>query len=370
MPKDTLNAKAVEAPVAVPMDASGAPTVAMEAQGGTIDTDPAVPESNEQGNSDDYGTEYDDATVQVDEDIFEEPGSVEDYSNDYDNDYEYNDYDDSPGNDYDSSYNEEDTSVYFNEEVEEEEDTEMIDDGPLEEEAVTEDEEEIPDEDINIDAGFLNDNKGNTVELPKVSPRASTATSAGPTFIFYFCAMGGNNQNGALSAVDVLGNGITNALQALSIAPMPSTVTKGEGCSAAYTGEAITSCSNGYSVLSPYGYLYKPGSCYDYNLYNNDWKQTGAKLTTFRMGGTMTKLGRYLMASGGYRGKRSLKSIELFDPKRPEKGWKRMGRMTMPTSVSEHCTVTIKGRNGKEVMIIGGKGREDRAIKLDVKSNK
>ena len=84
----------------------------------------------------------------------------------------------------------------------------------------------------------------------------------------------------------------------------------------------------------------------------------------------MSKLGRYLMATGGYRGKRSLRSIELFDPKKPKRGWRRMARMKMPTAVSEHCTVTIKGRNGKEVLIIGGKGRENRAIKLDVKLNK
>lgn len=50
-------------------------------------------------------------------------------------------------------------------------------------------------------------------------------------------------------------------------------------------------------ILSSHiSYLYKPGSAM-ITIYNNDWKQTGAKLTTFRMGGTMTSgLGRYLMA--------------------------------------------------------------------------
>ena len=42
----------------------------------------------------------------------------------------------------------------------------------------------------------------------------------------------------------------------------------------------------------------------------------------------------------------------------------------MPAAVSEHCAVTVKGRRGKEVIITGGKGREKRVMKLDVKTQK
>ena len=63
----------------------------------------------------------------------------------------------------------------------------------------------------------------------------------------------------------------------------------------------------------------------------------------------------------------------------------------MPAAVSEHCAVTLKGvnivtlsmklmvsylpktlegRRGKEVIITGGKGREKRVMKLDVKTQK
>jgi len=335
---------------------------------------------NEQGQGQtDIGSydEYDDADVVIDESIFEED---ELYEDDYnfaeeeeeedepvvdavDTDYDYN-IESEPGLDY----AEEEDYDYQDELFE----AELMDDGPLEEEAVIEDEEEIPDEDINIDAGFLDNNQGNTVELPQSQPKTviSSPASTAPTYIFYFCALGGNNANGPVNAVDILNTGLANALQALSIAPMPSKMTQGGRCSAAYTDRSITSCSSGYTILSPYGFLYKPGTCYNYNMGTNAWKQTGAKLTTYRKGATLTKLGRYLMSTGGKRGKRSLKSIELYDPKKPERGWKRMAKMTMPTSVSEHCTVTVKGRAGKEVVIIGGKGRENRSIKLDIKSNK
>ena len=46
-------------------------------------------------------------------------------------------------------------------------------------------------------------------------------------------------------------------------------------------GESITSCSKGFSTLSPYGFVYNSGSCYDYNLNSAGWKQTGTKLFSF-----------------------------------------------------------------------------------------
>ena len=308
--------------------------------------------TNEQGGSGVRSSDEDyDGDVAIDESVFDTETNSDD-SNDYEEKVN------NPGKDFEQEDGDE--NVFETE-------------GSLEEEAIIEEEEEIEDQDINIDSGFLNDNKGNTVDLPAIETRASaTAPSTGFTFIFFFCAFGGMNENGPVTAVDVLSNGISNPLQALSFAAMPNEVTKGGESSAAYTHQSITTCSNGYSILSPYGYLYKPGSCYEYNLYSNSnaWKETGAKLTTYRKGGTMTKLGRYLMAMGGNSGKRSLRTIELFDPKKPEKGWRKAEKLTMPASVSEHCTVTLKGRNGKEVIVIGGKGRENRALKLDVNSNK
>ena len=44
--------------------------------------------------------------------------------------------------------------------------------------------------------------------------------------------------------------------------------------------------------------------------------------------------------------------------------------MKMPAAVSDHCAVTLKTRKGKEVVITGGRGREKRVMKLDVKTQK
>ena len=67
---------------------------------------------------------------------------------------------------------------------------------------------------------------------------------------------------------------------------------RGGSTSSAYTNGAITTCSQGFTILSPYGFIYKPGSCYDYSLTANSWEDTGARLTSFRRGATITKLGR------------------------------------------------------------------------------
>ena len=89
-----------------------------------------------------------------------------------------------------------------------------------------------------------------------------------------------------------------------------------------------------------------------------------------RKGATITKLGRYLLATGGVKEKKSLRTVEAFDPKKPKQGWKKLEKLQMPAAVSQHCTVTMDGRKGKEVVITGGRGRETRALKLDVKSQR
>ena len=79
---------------------------------------------------------------------------------------------------------------------------------------------------------------------------------------------------------------------------------------------------------------------------------------------------RYLLASGGYRQRRSLNTMEVLDPAKPREGWRRLATLKMPTGVSEHCTVALSGRNGKEVVITGGRGRKNRAMKLNMKTKR
>ena len=169
----------------------------------------------------------------------------------------------------------------------------------------------------------------------------------------------------------MINTGLGNAAQSLTIAPLPSAVMRGGEVSSRYSsGGTITTCGNGWTILSPYGYIYKPGECFDLNIRSNNWQETGAALTSFRRGATITKLGRYLLATGGVKKNKPLATIEAFDPKRPEKGWKKLEKLSMPAAVSEHCTVTVDGGKGKEVVITGGRGRENRALKLDVKNQR
>ena len=60
----------------------------------------------------------------------------------------------------------------------------------------------------------------------------------------------------------------------------------------------------------------------------------------------------------------------MFDPAKPKQGWKSLGGLELPTGVSEHCSVVMRGRNGKEVVIIGGKGRKNKAMKLNMKTKR
>ena len=99
---------------------------------------------------------------------------------------------------------------------------------------------------MNIDEGFLSDSSGATVDIPAVAPRvgtgsgAASAATAGNTFVFLFCALGGHNAGGAVSLVDLLSPGLSRA--ARTIAPLPSQLLRGGEVSSAYTGTAITSC--------------------------------------------------------------------------------------------------------------------------------
>jgi len=242
---------------------------------------------------------------------------------------------------------------------------------PLDEDAINVEEEE-EDTDINIEEGFIADNNANTVDiLPRLNLRNNlNTTTKTPPIIMFFVLLGGFGTNGSISLIDLLNTGLGNSAQALSIAPLPASVLQGGECSSAYTDRSITSCGRGYRSLSPYGYQYNPGSCYSYGLQSQRWEARGGKMRSFRKGAAVTKLGRYLLASGGTRQKRSLSTVEVFDPAQPEGGWRDIEGMRLPTGVSEHCAVTFKGRKGKEIVVTGGKEKRNRAIKFNLKTKR
>ena len=187
--------------------------------------------------SDDYSDDYlenysDDSNVDAEDVMVEEPELDYDVATDYGLDERVADEVpiEEPGIDYDFEYMEEENI--------------QVDDPfdlPLDEEGLDEDEEEQEEVDINIDEGFLEDNAGNAVDLPVVETRGAVqnapAAHGGNTFIFFFCALGGTNDQvrhfanklnnlfqGAVNVVDLLNTGLGNAAQSLSIAPLPSQV--------------------------------------------------------------------------------------------------------------------------------------------------
>jgi hypothetical protein len=191
------------------------------------------------------------------------------------------------------------------------------------------DEDDDDDDDgINIDPGFLKDAAGKEVQIPNTATTTSTiappppkATSkgnatnsgsgGGPTIVFYFCLMGGTNAEGPVSLIDMLhiGLGQQQQMPMAAIAALPSALT-GES-SAAYTDAGITACGTGITLLTPYGYSYLPGSCYGYSFAQARWNDTGSRLASYRKGASITRVGKYLVAAGGSRGRRSLRSIEV-----------------------------------------------------------
>jgi len=241
----------------------------------------------------------------------------------------------------------------------------------LDEDALKENEEE-EDDDIQIEEGFLTDNNDNTVEiLPSLNlENIPTEVNKSPPLIIFFILLGGFDSNGSISRIDLLNTGLGNSAQSLSIAPLPVALLQGGPLSSAFTDRSITSCGRGWRSLSPYGYQYNPGSCYSYGLRSQRWEARGGKMRSFRKGASVTKLGRYLLASGGSRKQKSLSTMEVFDPKKPEGGWRSLSQMRMPTGVSEHCTVSVEGRNGKEVVITGGRERRNRAMKLNLRNKR
>lgn len=253
------------------------------------------------------------------------------------------------------------------------------------------------DDGVNIDSGFLKDAAGKEATLPETttsttvaSPttrttlRNNNSSAGGPTVVFYFCLMGGMNEAGPVGLVDILNIGLHGKVAdgGSPISAMPaaltSAATAGES-SAAFTGSGVTACGTGFTLLTPYGYSYVPGSCYDYSFAKASWNETGpsSRLASYRKGATITRVGKVLLAAGGRHGRRSLRSIEVYDIRRPDRGWRRTGRMAMPAAVSEHCTVAVlttgrkkDGGGGSEVIVTGGQGRENRAMKLDLTLNK
>ena len=58
------------------------------------------------------------------------------------------------------------------------------------------------------------------------------------------------------------------------------------------TGRSLITCTSGSALLTPYGWLYRPGSCYNLNLASSLWQPAGGSLASYRKHSTINKVGR------------------------------------------------------------------------------
>ena len=202
--------------------------------------------------------------------------ALEDEYDDYyeDDDYDYNDEEYYDYSETDYNYEEEQAS-----------ETNYIDEDGLDEN----ESEEAPI--VDIDEDTLTDRRGGTVNIPR--EKITAATNDIPTFIFIFCAIGGTNQHGLVSSVDVVSPGLGQSASSYSIPSLPSSFSQGGEVSAAYTGGTITACTTGVTLLSPYGFVFTPGFCFNYNLHSANWQSSGGKMSSYRRGSSLSRMGRY-----------------------------------------------------------------------------
>jgi len=87
-------------------------------------------------------------------------------------------------------------------------------------------------------------------------------------------------------------------------------------------------------------------------------------MNAYRAGGSITRLGKFIVASGGRRFPRSLNSIEVMSTRRPGK-WKVLRRFSLPEATHDHCTVSL---NKTAVFMAGGANQESQAWIMDFKA--
>merc|ERR1719445_480146 len=194
---------------------------------------------------------------------------------------------------------------------------------------------------------------------------------------FYYCIMGGSDSNGPVSTVSVMNVGTYAVPTTPLIAPFPSFMTQGSGNTfSVFSPNGLNTCTPGYYArtllpASTFGPLfghqsYVPGSCNEYDFNSRQWTTSGGKMTTARDGGSTLNVGSYIMSFGGFNTfGQPVNTVEIFDPRRPRIGWQNVPQWSFPRATRDHCTVVTRDpTQGTSVLVMGGRGEEDSAMKL------
>ena len=165
------------------------------------------------------------------------------------------------------------------------------------------------------------------------------------------------------------------------IAPFPSFMTQGSGDTfSVFNTRSLNTCTPGYyartllpaSTFGPQGFgfaqgqSYVPGSCNEYDFSTRQWTSQGGKMTTSREGGTTLNVGSYIMTFGGFNTfGQPVSTVEIFDPRRPRVGWQNVPQWSFPRATRDHCSVVTRDPvQGTSVLVMGGRGEEESAMKL------
>ena len=73
------------------------------------------------------------------------------------------------------------------------------------------------------------------------------------------------------------------------------------------------------------------GSCVTYNAGAGEWQKAGGEMNSYRAGGSMTKLGNFMVAAGGrtqFGPTSSLRTIEVMSTRRPGK-WRVLSKFQL-----------------------------------------
>ena len=193
---------------------------------------------------------------------------------------------------------------------------------------------------------------------------------------FYHCLFGGYGPSGPMAGVGHVGAVfMNNRRRAPIIAPLPPSFPLGsQGVFTTIYKKTLFACSPGAAIDNPQFFsffaqgerAFQPGQCYIYKSKNKAWEPFSSPMNSYRGGASLTRMGRFIVASGGNRFPAPLSSIEVLNTRKPER-WKTLSKLKLPNPTYDHCTVAV---NKTTIFITGGYNQESQAIMIDLARKK
>ena len=189
---------------------------------------------------------------------------------------------------------------------------------------------------------------------------------------FFHCVVGGYGPQGPLPTISHVVPSLPRRPRLIPSLPQSFPL----GMQGIYTsvvgGNQLFACSPGSTSVTsgfftPFGTSsVQPGGCYAYTNSLSGWQPFGSPMNTYRGGSSMTRMGRFFIATGGRRFPSALDSIEVLNTRNPRR-WRTLSKLTLPAPTFDHCTVAL---NKTALLVTGGFGQESQAVVVDLKSKK